>query len=334
MVEPTTKAVPAEMTAKVSKDHLRSMFYLFSGKPDSKIKVFDDPIHLKPRDIIELNERVVRKLETHHVDASITTAKVCYTENEISEFGTWSEFESHHWQDNECVEEIVIKWDFMLDIPNYQMPQRHTLLFRISSEMKPGKLLQMLSSGNSDEFDQVDLFASSAFCRVDFINSQISKELINVVSDWYHSRPAPSLVSPGYLWCKKQKQLISEILDHWLMMSSTFLLASIAYLIAVKHFSKNVPVHIACISLFVAFSLLRPSASIARKLASKLYGKLQDLDGTKVLFEFTSGDVKRLSEIERKNRKRGKDFLWGAIWNIILNIVAAVIYTTIFVTTK
>jgi len=108
---------------------------------------------------------------------------VGYVGSEINEFGTWSEFESHHWQEPEKIEELVIKWDFLVNIQDLAVPQRHTLLFRVSTDIKPGKLLQLLSSGNSDDFDTEEMFASPAFCRVDFINAQLSKELINVVHE-------------------------------------------------------------------------------------------------------------------------------------------------------
>jgi hypothetical protein len=43
----------------------------------------------------------------------------------------------------------------------------------------------MLGAGNADELDKIDEISAPAFCRVDFINAQISRELINLVEDWY-----------------------------------------------------------------------------------------------------------------------------------------------------
>ena len=53
-----------QVVASMPRDQLRSMFYLFSGKPDSRIKVFDGALYLRPADITELNACVVRKLNS------------------------------------------------------------------------------------------------------------------------------------------------------------------------------------------------------------------------------------------------------------------------------
>src|SRR5690606_17673963 len=107
-------------------------------------------------------------------------AKIGYEGSQLSEFGTWAEFAGHTFTEPEKVEEIVVKWDFLVNVREYANPQRHTVLFRVSRELKPSQLFHMLGAGNHDELDQVDVMSCPAFCRVDFINAQISKELINV----------------------------------------------------------------------------------------------------------------------------------------------------------
>ncbi|WP_152412536.1 hypothetical protein [Xanthomonas phaseoli] len=44
-----------DLVARVPKEHLKSLFYLFSGKPDSRIKTFNDAIHISKQDILELH---------------------------------------------------------------------------------------------------------------------------------------------------------------------------------------------------------------------------------------------------------------------------------------
>lgn len=318
------------MVAAIPKDQLRSMFYLFAGKPDSRIKVFETPVFLKPADIVELNECVVRKLKTHSIDASITSVTVGYVGAGISEFGAWAEFQAHHWQEPEKVEEIVLKWDFLVNIEQYSVPQRHTLLFRVSTDMKPGKLLQLLSSGNSDEFDQVDMFTAPAFCRVDFINAQLSKELLNVVSDWYSCRLSPQLIPSVYYWFKQRRQTVAELLDHWFVLSWALLLSSFFLFAANRWYQNVVPVHIGMVSCFLALFSLRPISRLARVIAGKVFDALKNLEGSRVVFEFTSGDKKRIAELRDENAKQGRSFVGAAMWNIVLNFVASGLYAYFF----
>lgn len=318
------------VTASMPRDQLRSMFYLFAGKPDSRIKVFDSPLHLRPSDIVELNAAIVRKLRTHNIDASATTVKVGYTGSELNEFGTFAEFENHHWHEPERLEEIVVKWDFLVNIRDYAAPQRHTLLFRVSTDIKPGRFLQLLSSGNADDFDSEEMFSAPAFCRVDFINAQISKELINEVHDWQKGRPTPVLIPSAYYWFKQRRQYIAELFDNWLILSWSLIVAGAMYFAAAKYYPNGTPTHIAAISVFLAIYSLTPARLLARHMAAKVFDALRELEGNRVVFEFTSGDKKRIAELTQANNKQGRKFVISATWNIVLNLVASGIYTYLF----
>lgn len=319
-----------DIMAAVPKDHLRSLFYLFTGKPDSRIKVFSDPISIQKDDIVGLNTCITRKLAVHHIDAVVTTVKVSYEGSLLTEFGTWAEFTSHHWQEPECIEEVVVKWDFLVNIDNFKAPQRHTLLFRVSRDLKPAKLLQMMGAGNSDEFDNLDLISAPAFCRVDFINAQISKELINEVSDWHKGRKTPQLIPDHWYWFKKRRQTIAEIFDQWFILSWSLLLAAVLLRVSSYFYGGNPPISIACTAVFLSVYSLRPIGRISHRLGGRIFKTLAEIEGSRVVFDFTSGDKKRISKLKNDNSRQGHSFMWTSIWNILLNIVAAIIYARAF----
>ncbi len=316
-----------ELVAAIPKDRLRSLFYLYAGRPDSRIKVYTEAAHLSPHDFLELNQCVERKLDTHQIDASATTVKVSFESSHFNEFGTWLEFESHHWQQQECIEEVVVKWDFMVDIPGYKAPQRHTLIFRVSRDLKPGRVLQMIASGNPDEFDQVDLFSAPAFCRVDFINATLSKELINVVSEWYDGRKSPKLIADPWFWFKSKRQLVATILDYWLFVSCTLLLISALLWASNYWYPEGAPAHLVGAAVLLGVALLRLAQKGSQVCAGLVFKSLAALEGARVVFEFTSGDKKRLARLEDTNRQLGRKFVLHAAWNILLNILAAIVCT-------
>lgn len=319
-----------DVIASVPREHLKSFFYLFSGKPDSRIKVFSDPVHLKQTDIVELNDCVARKLTTHQIDSLITTVKVGYKGQHLSEFGSWGEFAAHHWQEPECIEEIVMKWDFMMQVQTFAAPQRHTLLVRISTDLKPGKVFQLLVAGNSDQFDQLDMYAAPAFCRVDFINAQISKELINVVDDWYRSRARPQLIPQTFFWLKQRRKLIAQGFD-MVLLFSWVLAISAASLWASRHYFDNaVPNHLAALGCFLGIYSLRIVSRIANTMAGLVFNALKALDGSRVVFEFTSGDRKQITEQQSENRRHSRRFMVTSGWNILLNLAATAIWVYCF----
>lgn len=308
-----------ELVASMPRDQLRSLFYLFSGKPDSRIRVFDEAVHLRPDDLVELHASVSRKLKNHSIEAEVVSVKVSYEGADLAEFGTWDEFLTHHWQEPEPVEEVVIKWDFLMAVEEYGVPQRHTLMLRVSKDIKPGKIIQMIASGNSDEFDQIDVLSSPAFCRVDFINAQISKELINEVSDWYKGRQAPTLIPDTFYWFKKKKQRVAALIHYSMPVAVT--LASVAYILwygaslepdvmSLHHFGAV---------LLVGLFLVLMSDRVGHYFAARIYRALSKLEGSKVLFEFTAGDRKRKGLLVEQNRKQGRRFVRRLCEGVLVN---------------
>lgn len=319
------------LVAKLPKEQLKSLFYLFAGKPDSRIKVYHKPLYLEVSDIVELNDCITRKLRTHNIDAQITSLNIGYEGSDIQEFGTWAEFEDHHWQSPECVEEIVIKWDFMVDLQGYESPQRHTLLVRVSSDMKPGKFMQMMASGNSDDFDQIDVMTAPAFCRVDFINAQISKELTNEVTDWISGRKQPALITDFYYWFKKRRQRLAELTHHSVPFMYALLWVSSFLWVNTNNYSGAMATPVIAIWLFLGLYGFTPIGKLGHILASRVYSALDDISGKKVVFSFTTGDKKVNAESIDVNKKHGKLFIKQTIWTLALNIIAGVVASYLYV---
>lgn len=318
------------VVAKLPKEQLKSLFYLFAGKPDSRIKVYSKPLFLKMEDIVELNDCITRKLQLHNIDAQITSLTMGFEGSNIQEFGTWSEFLEHSWQTPDCTEEIVIKWDFLVSVNGYSSPQRHTLLVRLSSDMKPGKFMQMIASGNSEDFDQIDVLTAPAFCRVDFINLQLSKELINEVSQWVDGRIEPSLITDLYYFFKKKRQIIALFTHHattfifMMLWVSSFLWAS------TNIYQGTISNEIIAIWIFTGMYALHPIGKVGHILASRAYSKLERIDGKKVVFEFTSGDKKSNSEAADKNKKQGEQFMKQTIISFAISVLAGILVTYLF----
>ncbi len=319
------------VVAKLPKEQLKSLFYLFAGKPDSQIKVYHKPLFIELSDIVELNDCITRKLKTNNIDAQITSLTVGYEGSDIQEFGTWLEFIENHWQTPECIEEVVIKWDFLVNIHGYETPQRHTLLVRISGDMKPGKFMQMMVSGNYDDFDQIDVMTAPSFCRVDFINAQISKELINEVTDWVNARKQPALITDFYFWFKRRRQTIAMSVHHsFILMYAILWVTSFIWVNTNKYPMVDMPIKIMAIWLFFGLYGFTPIGKIGHYLASKVYSALDEINGKKVVFNITSGDKRKNSESIDINKQHGKTFIKQTLWSLFLNVVAGLIATYLY----
>ncbi|KZN58424.1 hypothetical protein N474_25585 [Pseudoalteromonas luteoviolacea CPMOR-2] len=319
------------LVAKVPREHFKSMFYLFSGKPDSRVKLFNEPVEIKLRNIIDLNRDVTRKLATHHIDMSVTKATVSYSVNEFAEFGTWVEFEQHEWDIPESIDEIVVEWEFYVDIPTFNEPQRHKLMVRISSEVKPSKFMQLLTSGSSDKFEEMDSLASPIMCRVDFVNTLISKELINVVTDWQKKLSEPEILNTFLSSMRIKRHEIAVAIHHITPFMFALFWVSLVLWVDSNIYNNSIPILAVSIWIFFGIYSLSPIRKISHFLASAVYSSLEKCKVNHVVFLLTSGDEKNMCDQKNHNKKSFSKFISRTIFAAILNVSCGILASYLFV---
>jgi hypothetical protein len=170
----------------------QSLYYLFKGKRDTDIKLFDDYKQFTYSDIIELNAKIYKKLELHEKVTDLVNVTVGLDKNEIRTFGNWYEFTQTDWNISARTKYISIEWDFNVILPNqtHKVPQTHTLRIRIGNNLKPSEMIQVVFQGSEEyELEEVQ---SQMVCKIDFVNSQICSELKTVVCEWYDALPKNS----------------------------------------------------------------------------------------------------------------------------------------------
>jgi hypothetical protein len=187
---------------KLTIQDFKSLYYHLNAKPDTEIKVFQKSRILELPDLIRLNDQINEKLSNHELAGSFATIKVSFTDKKILDISSWNEFLATQWDSHACITHIEAQWDFNVVLPKYELPQRHTLKIRFGSRIKANEIVQIMLNTDSDI--KTEELEAKVVCKVDYINSIISTELINLVSDWYKALP---LVNEQY-------KLISFIKKH------------------------------------------------------------------------------------------------------------------------
>ena len=167
--EEKTVAVINEIQIK----QFQSLYYLFKGKRDTDIKLFDDNKQFTYFEIIELNNKIYKKLALHEKITDLINVTVGLDKNEIRTFGNWHEFTQTDWNISSRTKYISIEWDFNIILPNqsHKVPQTHTLRVRIGNNLKPSEMIQVVFQG-SEEYELEEI-QSQMVCKIDFVNSQI-----------------------------------------------------------------------------------------------------------------------------------------------------------------
>lgn len=307
----------------------KSLYYLIKGKRDTDIKLFTDYKQFSYDAIIELNQKVYRKLELHDLLTDMMNVTVGLNNKEIKSFGNWIEFKNADWAISPTTKYISIEWDFniLLPIPNqeHKIPQTHTMRVRIGNSLKPSEMIQVVFQGG-DEYE-LEESQSQMSCKIDFINSQICTELKNVVTEWYDALPNNS----------EDHKLIKFILKHERKFQNfivlSFVTASIIFInylfsaffnydteILPKN-NDNKLFFFLTASIPILFMFLQSGRLYADRLVRKQIGKLK----RNPMFEFTKGDKNKFEDVKKDNKKHIKKMTYSLLLGLSVNGIFALL---------
>ncbi|WP_372724804.1 hypothetical protein [Novipirellula sp.] len=301
-----------DVVAHVPHQDFRSWFYLVTGKPDSKVKLFQRPVVATPSDIEDLNERVVAKLKNHQISESVTTVSVSFDKKEAIQFGTWGEFTGFNWKIPERTQEVTVKWSFCLDLPEFKVPQPHMLLMKLSTPVTPKQFLQMIFSADEDDIDDLKPDTSICMCRVDFINHVLADELITIVDRWNDSLKKHPSQDNWLDKLEKHDGLIAQCV-HYTSALVFVGVAGLALYQLTKHIDPALPITIDGLRLSFYWllgtgAILFVLARIGKYLASQIYHAINSY-GARAVFDFTRGDTNHVTEVDSKNAKSMRRFI-------------------------
>lgn len=320
----TVQNADNNIVAKVQQQDFRAWFYMLTGKPDSKVKLFSRPIILSPSDATDLNDRVRDKLNNHHVTEIVTTATVQFHGKNAVEFGTWPEFQSFNWKIPERTESVTLKWDFLLELPGFDAPQRHTLLVKLTTPVTPQQFFQLIFSSGTDDLDELDPHTATCVCRVDFINHVLADELVHLVDKWNDAIKKHPSAKTWFDNLEKKDGVIAKTLHYAPAVIFTFLAGLILFRIT-KHIPADAPLTIAGLRLafywllgtgLALFTLTRTG----KYFASQVYTAINSY-GSRAAFSFTRGDDNYAGDVVEQNRKCVKKFFIMSGLSVVLAVV-------------
>lgn len=320
---------PRTVMAALDKNDLRSMFHLLVGKPDSTQQMFKRRVHVNVEAIHDLHGQMIEKLRNHRIEGMIATADVSFEDKTSLEFGSWAEFEQHRWTSPKVTREVRLRWEFLVTVDGYEVPQRHTVTVKLSPHLKPIEVMRAVLSKDPSEADSFEIESVPIFCRVDFVNHILSKELLALVDEWVHSLPQPDVESSWFSWFEEHANLFCSLIRYSAPMlgalAALFCLSLVAPLgnDSESPLTKAYTVLIAqwaFISLLSLYVIDKSSGFIA----GKAYQSIQKY-GTFRMFNLTNGDNDSAQKLVRRNKKQIRNFLISSGFSLTINVIGGVI---------
>ena len=311
------------LIAQLPPDAVRPFFAMCFGRPDSLSKVINRKFKIIPHDLVNLNNKICRLLETHNVVAKAASITIKFSENKIVSLANWSEFINFDWTVPETVKYVELRWDFIIDTKLYASPQRHSLSVKISNDIRPLDVFRMMASSSTSE---KEFEASIALCyiNVDFIYHTLANELIHIVSEWTEALPLIADENKFWNFAKEKKEIIARFIHYSLPAMFFFCIVILLYFKGNTVLVRNNDI----LTLFCAIALLNFSIFVGKFFATKVYSSLDAYDPYSP-FDFSSGDKNYLQKIQNENKKRIRNAIFSFILNLLLNLLCAVLTTCI-----
>jgi hypothetical protein len=294
---------------------LKSLFYQLNAKPDTEIRLLPRGKTVELSDIRSINDQVGAKIRNYNVVAEIASVNFVLSNRKIKDFSTWAEFERERWDTvNERIESLSITWDMSLKLPSYDLPQRHSLKLRIGNAVPLKDMFQLAFT--SDDITEIMEAGSHGICKVDFVNSIIAIELLNIVTNWHeglNSFPEPVRIQQ---FLRKQGRLMSEILKYLfpvLLLVITCIYSD--YLNPLLGIGTELSLsNIQKLSVFLT-TIFAGGIITGRKIESSIDRKIDKFE------DFPSFIIARGDEKAKEEFSRNNDKLTAQIRNKILSIL-------------
>ncbi len=324
-----------ELTASLSRENVKSLLYMIAGKPDSNIKLFSEIVQIQPQDIIDLNDKIQEKLKNHDIEAAITSVNITYKNNEIEQFNIWDEFLNHKWNVQKETNSITLKWDFLIRIPSYPIPQRHTVIVKVSSKLTPMHLLHALFSDDPEAIENLENETAPIVCRIDFINHVLNDELMQIVENWQKTLKMPLDDIPHIKLFKKNKTKIARIIHYSIPLFISFVAAGILNkFILINTSLLNKPITVETMKYFMYWLLgsciaIMFMTQIGKSIANRVYQAIKEY-GDFSVFNFTKGDKNHIDKLENKNERALKKIYNDLLIPLLINIISSIIIYYLF----
>lgn len=302
--------------------NFKSLYYVLNASPDTQVQVFNDEKKVTLDDIYELNEKINGKLNTHSIITNKVSIYISFNDGKSKNYENWHEFQRTNWNIGSTTKSVNIIWDFYIKLPNYQAPQRHSLKVRMGSELRPDEYFRIMLENDNDS--KLDSLIANVVCRVDFVNSVICDELINLVKDWYDTLKKEYNNQKMMEFYTKYPNRISKFIDMLFPVLSILIIYfwSNKYLIENTDFSlgttkgiQQLLLWVSCSSIFVFISKY-----IGFLIAAITFKKARSFQEYSYLF-ITKGDDNKRQETMKRNKNMVRD--------ISINLLASTIFAVI-----
>lgn len=311
-------------------------FFKENLQPDSVTKVFSDNVKIDIKDIYYLNEIVIEKLKKYENAGLIVQVYVKFSNKKSILFSSWSEFEEYKWLESNSISRIVISWKFNVKFPNYSTPQKHTMMVKLSNNMRPEEIIKLMLSGELDDtVDDMEKNFFPIYTKVNFINRSLGDELLDSVGEWVNGLEENELKENKFIAkLRKFKRPVSHFTD--IITFSTFLYLTFSiYFYLLENLNINLVTDTTypqfksmIIYTFLVIGSIYIIQRVSKLIGNSLFKSLSTY-GKTYIFSITRGDKNKRKKLIKDNKYDLMNIGIKFFGSLFIGVLASIISTII-----
>jgi hypothetical protein len=166
---------------QITVQQLQQIYSELTGKFESISKYYDDPIRLSFDDIDQIHHRLIQTWEQYNVVSSSCSFTVYYLENTKDQFNTFDRLKLQIGGGSEPVESILLKYEFLIILPNLTKPQTYSISIRVVSRLALERRMRegMYSPFSLPRFIRL-MGKNTGSVEITYVDYSVARNFLNV----------------------------------------------------------------------------------------------------------------------------------------------------------
>ena len=311
---------------EISEQIARAYFQQENYIPDNNSKAYNKDVEITLDSLKTLNKRVLEKFQIHEEYGLTISVDVKFEDRKTIHFGRWKEFEDYGWDETQPLNNIVLKWSFNAKFKGLDIPQKHTLLVKLSNGIRPEEIMNIIFSGNFSDVTEIDNNFFPVITQCTFTDRTFGGELIDLVEKWVESVTRQTWAGRKALkFLRKNRVKISKIVQ-WV----TNIVIVFGTLFTLMNYLDSVlPETLVAIDKEVMINVIFSLCMLIivwnmAGVLSRWFGKTMHLliteYGHSYIFSITKSDKERRDKMQKENRYDKIKLCMVTLSNVVVNI--------------
>jgi len=305
---------------------LQAVYHAVTGKVENQSKTLKGNVEIHHDDVVRLYSMIKQRLEHYEIvaDPSVTVVTKSADDQRLT-YSSWERFRGVELGTLEVTSELILKLEFVLQIPNTPSPQRCVVNVAIDSGLPVVSTDQKYPSDFYEYFTTFALEWDAVRVSVDFVDFLVGKTFSSTVEEWFGTLR----VAPQSKWAKSSVKLIPAIK---LLMAQSgrfgFAIFMAGYMLfAGPGGSIRSIVYAACAGLTIWCALNILGVHFSRVISRRI-----SLAVIPAVVLLTEGDARAYEKVKTRINGARSDVIqlgFVGVTQILLNVVASYAYAAL-----